>query len=115
MPKMKTLVIERARWLRGEGSGPSKLLRKEDGKMCCLGFMFLSCGFTPEQIEGHTNPYEMTRYSEVPSWLLMDSGSDSTLAVKLMTINDDLSLPETAREERIKKLFAEGGIKAVFK
>lgn len=38
---MDKLIIDRSRWLRGEGCDASYLLRPADNKMCCLGFDML--------------------------------------------------------------------------
>lgn len=42
------LVIDRSKWLQGEASVVSMLLRPQDGKMCCLGFYCLALG-APEK------------------------------------------------------------------
>jgi hypothetical protein len=44
------LVIDRATWLRGEGSTNSYLLRLHDGKKCCVGFYALACGRPEKEI-----------------------------------------------------------------
>lgn len=35
---MKTVVVKRSEWLRGEGMSGSRLYRPSDGKRCCIGF-----------------------------------------------------------------------------
>lgn len=47
---MLNVVVKRSKWLRGEGSDRSRLLRPSDGKMCCLGFVCLVAGATPDKI-----------------------------------------------------------------
>ena len=64
---MKKLVIDRQRWLRGEGVDESYLLRKHDCKMCCLGFYCLLLDLTPEEIVGKTTPAQLD--VEIPSAL----------------------------------------------
>jgi hypothetical protein len=49
---MLEVVIDRERWLRGEGSTQSFLLRPEDGRMCCIGFACLAADLKPEDIMG---------------------------------------------------------------
>lgn len=54
------LIIDRAKWLRGTAAvRGSYLLRKEDGKMCCLGFLALACGYTKEEIRGKSSPSDL--------------------------------------------------------
>ena len=51
MEKLKEkLIIDRSKWLRGEGPSRSYLLRAEDGKMCCLGFECLLRGQKEDDI-----------------------------------------------------------------
>lgn len=50
---MLTVIVDRTKWLRGEGSRASKLLREQDGKMCCMGFASLAAGYTEDQIKGN--------------------------------------------------------------
>lgn len=50
------LVIDRNTWMRGEQE--ARLLA-EDGRMCCLGFLALKCGFTEEQIKNVAAPSEL--------------------------------------------------------
>jgi hypothetical protein len=44
---MLEVVIDRERWLRGEGPGLSYLLRERDAHMCCIGFACIAAGMTP--------------------------------------------------------------------
>ena len=53
---MQKLVIDRTRWLRGEGPEESALLRPTDNKMCCLGFDALRRGLTSDEIKGVEAP-----------------------------------------------------------
>ena len=55
------VTIDRSRWLRGEGSHSSSLLRGSDGKMCCLGFVALAAGHSKEEIKGRQAPESMMR------------------------------------------------------
>ena len=45
-------VVDRSKWLRGEGFQDSFLLRPADDKQCCIGFLAGACGFTKEHILG---------------------------------------------------------------
>lgn len=50
------VVIDRRRWLRGEGPDASRLLRKTDGKMCCLGFVCEAVGVSAERLVNRGTP-----------------------------------------------------------
>lgn len=50
MPERFEFTVDRRTWLRGEGFS-SRLLRKTDGKMCCMGSYCLARGLKPEEIE----------------------------------------------------------------
>ena len=50
------LVIDRRRWLRGEGGLVSALYRDSDRKMCCLGFACLASGLRVADIRNKALP-----------------------------------------------------------
>ncbi len=114
------LVIERARWLRGTGGPNSKLLDR-DGKMCCLGFFGLACGFVEADLRGVAEPSGVTcdADGEWPSWLSsLDEYErrliDTTACGLLMGTNDDDAIDDRNREEKLAKLFAEHGVEVEF-
>ena len=113
MEEIKEFTIDRAVWLRGEGEFKSKLYRVEDGKMCCLGIYLCACGIDKSLLANRATPEETE--TQMPAWLI-DSlrPMRSSLASKLITVND-IKLDEDKREETIKELFAEAGIKVTFK
>ena len=47
---MEKLIIDRTKWFRGQEFSESYLRRKEDGKMCCLGFECLLRGLSEAEI-----------------------------------------------------------------
>lgn len=53
------VIISRKQWLRGEGGTVSRLLRKADDKMCCLGFACIQSGLAPIQIREHMSPINL--------------------------------------------------------
>lgn len=117
------LTIERAKWLRGEGSAKSQLLRAYDGKMCCLGFLAIALGYTRSEILGLTSPADLAcELHRVPAgmgWLINtgDDGEgfdDSTPSAALMGFNDDRHATEGEREAAIKAEFANQGIEVEF-
>ena len=93
------LVIDRSRWYRGLGEIGSALLRKIDGKMCCLGFASLASGADPGEImnvgapdgsvferlvpEGMRVGYTESRYVETTSLIPWER-----IVALLMVLND---------------------------
>jgi hypothetical protein len=122
----KTFYVSRARWLRGEGSQNSRLLRPSDGKMCCLGFYGRACGIPSEQLENAGAPDELVGYYETtvkyrdfwPKWVLQepeDLGYRMTAATtRAMEVNDDDELGAVEREETLAELFKSVGVELVF-
>lgn len=119
---LKTLVIERERWARGEGDG--KLLAS-DGRMCCLGFAAAQCGVGAEFMLDEPAPSDLDEVqqelvrSRLP-WLLRGASSfvdadDSVDADALMKANDSPTISDAVRETRIAAIFADHGTTVVFK
>ena len=50
--RVRAFTIDVARWLRGEDTSASYLLRPYDDKMCCLGQYAKACGFSDQEIAG---------------------------------------------------------------
>lgn len=103
------LVIDRSRWLRGEGGGESALLRQADKKMCCLGFFGLACGVPSESMldKGEPAAVEMDAKSLWPPWL---EGS----VHRLIETNDAENLTDGEREMGIAAEFAAHGVEVEF-
>lgn len=106
-------TIKRSEWLHGEGAVRSYLLRREDGKKCCLGFYSLACGLEIANIAGSSTPLSIANLPAEMKWLMKDPGR-SEVARKLMARNDRRDLNEEARERGIADLFASQGIKVTF-
>lgn len=132
MTERLKLIIDRARWLRGEGSDASYLLRGLDRRMCCLGFLCRARGFTEgdlleqrepndlvnvegledEQLDGLVaihhhqedaeDPYDETDYT------------DEAVVGQLIVVNDDEKLTEEVREIEVKTLMATIGVDVEF-
>jgi len=116
------LVIDRKRWLRGEGSEGSMLLRSIDDKMCCLGFYGIACGLTPERIRDAETPSDVPVQSFKKSidsiwgngdWLFKNYTSSADCEA-LMGANDDEHSSDQAREDRIKEVFAKHDVEVEF-
>lgn len=117
------LVIERDRWLRGEGSSDSYLLRDSDGKMCCLGFYALACGLMKIQIANVTDPAGARRPTKAFEDALVHIPlnpeemplGNSQAAKDLMSANDSIELEDNEREQRLERLFAKIGVQVEFR
>ena len=112
---MKSLKINRTRWLHDEGTGNSFLHREYDRKMCCLGFYLHSCGLKVADISEYKSPQDIN--GKIPTdarWLLHIS-TDSTICGRLMEVNDYIDNDYTlTRESKIKELFKEHDVDVVF-
>lgn len=113
--------VSRARWLRGEGMGKSRLLRESDKKMCCLGFRALATGFTKKEILSQALPrslFDGTKVSDAWKPFFIEGGGcwggESDICVKIVWTNDDPALSDDVREEYLKRDFAEAGDEIVF-
>lgn len=99
---MIDVVIDRSRWLRGEGSNQSYLLRKDDQKMCCVGFLCQALGYEPGEIEGLVEMRELDcsdqdKLQDSLYCLGIGSYGDSILG-SLYVVNDQHDLPNREQE-----------------
>jgi hypothetical protein len=128
------LVIDRAKWGRGQGNGA--LLR--DGKMCCLGFLARECGLGAKTIsgvgvpsdfsrcddDGNGVPRKVRRHQEVwnavlgkikPRLPFTDARAKATdVEDVLVMINDEAAMTDARRERLLTKEFAKIGVKVTF-
>jgi hypothetical protein len=129
---MRQLIIEESKWYRGKGGVQSRLLRVEDGKMCCLGFDALACGLKEGNILDAAFPtsvqysYPTSKYVAAPlptemQWLegstddfADEEGEYKSYEAAIGDINDDDTISDDERKERLRPLFAVGGVELVF-
>jgi hypothetical protein len=120
---MIKVTVDRGRWLRGVGSETSMLLRESDGRMCCLGFVALALGKTEDQIRGYAAPGSPVRDNRGVKvgfgTVLLDLCPKGHLSepapiAQAMEENDDTSISDEIREERLIPLLAEVGIELEF-
>lgn len=109
MGEKQKLVIDRSKWLRGEGYSVSQLHRERDGKMCCLGFFGLACGIALERLTGCGDPQDTNARGQWPEWLF-----DSNAVGNLITANDEQRFTQSEREARISAIFAKHGVAVEF-
>ncbi len=117
------LVIDRATWLRGEGSEDSYLYRQSDEKKCCIGFYCLVVGLDIQRISGYQLPeYLFTGKDNADVAKLdrllerKDTGAivDSEICGKLVSANDSERISDLERELKIAELFAQIDVEVEF-
>lgn len=116
------LVIDKSKWLRGEGYHLSKLHRPHDGRMCCLGFLGTQLGIEQADLSDYGSPAYCPAQGAFPEWLFRADPSrsggrpvtNSELACKLMSTNDDETLTDGMREDDIAWLLATVGVEVEF-
>jgi hypothetical protein len=116
------LVIDRKRWMRGEGSG--YLFDSETKKMCCLGFDLRAGGMRADAIRDYGCPSSVASKPSFPEsslWLVeqktTDNGTytvESRDGLQLMELNDKKELSESERESGIAAIFAKHGVEVEF-
>lgn len=124
MDKLLNVEIDRALWdVPGQRPGAENqgmLYRAETSRMCCLGFVGLTCGLTRELMRGMGEPTEVpgnwpeTLFrgedaEEYPGWL-----RNSRISLELMLINDDKSITNKKREKDIHETGLKAGINFTF-
>jgi hypothetical protein len=119
---VKSFVIRRSRWKRGDDNGGSCLLT-DSGQMCCLGFYTKACGFSNDEIRNVKVPSELIddRFTDESLTELADSlprVQEVLAAVQRQEtplINANDSGPRgRGREKEIRRYFALAGIRVRF-
>ena len=120
------LIIDRSKWLRGEGHEGSMLLRPSDSKMCCLGFFGIACGLKEGQIYEVEDPSSLACHSEDTVWhdgewlygptsTRLSADCDYLIDVNdNPELKDSASLTEQEREDKIATIFAKHGVEVEF-
>ena len=98
---MLNVVIDRQRWLRGEGNDSSYLLRRSDARMCCMGFACLADGATEDMITGQTTVHNLIRANEANEWRPTFKHGIANNLFSLYATNDQQDLDAGERESRI--------------
>lgn len=108
-------TIDRTRWLRGEGSDVSKLLRPSDGKMCCVGFFCLAQGLSEDTINDKPTYYAVIGSIENDPFVLTgDYIIDRQETWSMYHVNDSPLLSDEEREKLLTNNFAKLGHKVEF-
>ena len=108
----KQFTVYRSRWFRGKGDMYSRLLRKRDKKMCCVGFLAEACGFAPKDIEDRPTLAEIK--VDVPAEMknLAQDIMNNTL---IYCTNDRTDMSEEERERALRQQFRQLGIRLIIK
>src|SRR5271157_2327717 len=97
-----TMTIERQKW------GRHLLYDSGTHKMCCLGFLGVACGLTPDEMDHIGSPISVEYRQDLrgkAQWPpgLIEQGDNSALCNRLIKVNDYGE--EADREQQIKALF----------
>jgi hypothetical protein len=120
---MRVLVIDRTKWLRGEGHLGSMLFRPSDTKMCCLGFDCIAGGLDEQAITFGTLSLKlgaMGKVTDLPEsvrWQVRGGDGttvNSSLAHRIFVVNDNEALSEESRECQLTGLFAKVDVELQF-
>ncbi|SRR6266478_5030960 len=118
------LIIDRKIWLRGEGSAVSYLLRRSDGKQCCVGILCEALGASKKDLEGIKGSQKLVGFN-LPAWLKPSDVNFGTSEIddifKAYEINDasapanvEIAAFEALREAKVTALFAKHDIQVEF-
>lgn len=116
------LVIDRSKWLRGEGSYNSYLLRATDKKQCCIGFLCEALGVPKDDLVAIKGSQRLIQHN-LPAWLMTPNDdlfcSKKSDLFKAYALNDMYAgepgyIDEANRELEITTLFARHGIEVEF-
>jgi len=112
---MKTIRINRAKWLRGSVDSSNYLWCSERQAGCCLGHAIhqtAKCAW--EDLAGKSLPSSYYDKSSFLTEAVLDGGfASNELANEAMSIND-ANISEASREERLTELFRSYNIKLEF-
>lgn len=136
---IKSFTIKRSIWARGNIARNTNALLNPDHTMCCLGQYAKACGIDSNMLYDVGTPQGVTIVSKNRAWycnlyqldfLNIDWESkllnkmnlkywsaqykDSTIADKLIQINDHEKISEIERENSLKTEFAKIGVKVKF-
>lgn len=118
------VVVNRKTWLRGEGEDNSGLYRSSDGKMCCLGFAGIVCGYNIDELDDNKTPIGVNDISKWPdNFFEIDehqspnyphAKESSRFVNKAMAVNDDADFTDIEREAKLTQIFIDNGHEIVF-
>ena len=114
---MKTIRINRAKWLRGKTSQKNYLWCSKRQAGCCLGHAIhqtTKCSWKDlDKIDNPRTYYSRESFLTEPTFHV-NGFKNNEFALAAMDLNDDIRVDSTVREELLIKLFAENNIKLEF-
>lgn len=111
------ITIERKSWIRGDQGLKFTCLFRDDGHMCCLGFLGAACGIPLEEMLGRKTPAGLETdelYKLYPIGIRKIDPDGFSLIGRLIVANDSPQLSEEERESKVRELMAEGGVEVDF-
>ncbi len=120
---MKEYTIDRSKWVCGGKRFSKKLglpkMLNEEGRMCCLGQICKAEGASKGELYNSGCPW--TAYYDnyakcVPDWMFNNAMrmSHSSVADKMMRVNDNPDLNQKERENKLKELALKVDVKLKF-
>ena len=119
MIKMKRIVIDRSKWVCGNGAidvmGESSLLN-ELGRMCCLRHICHAYGVSKKSMSGRKASPRNVHHKKIPALfkIEIDNGTDDLISGAI-EINDYPHIQPDAREQQLNELFKPHNIDLHFK
>jgi hypothetical protein len=106
--KNKTIVVDRRKWLRGDGAG--WLRDGRNRRMCCLGFAMRQIGHcSAKSLTNRGMPADTER---LVGGLTQEKNGyfiDTSFSNRAQKINDSDKITEKEREQKLKKLARKHG------
>lgn len=116
-----TFTVYRDKWIRGYVDS-SRLLRSSDGKMCCMGFLAVSCGIEKDALRDMAVFEDLYRSSmdklpdaTRPREVGFGSFQDVYDVRKIYQLNDSVMLSEDRREQLLTASLKALDIEVLFK
>jgi len=118
-------TVDRSKWYRGKGESQSALLRSDDQR-CCIGFVGQQCGVPDIHMLNYSSILDIEVLNSIrlfPAWMqekepvnieelrrIYPDMPEHQSRIRLAyCVNDDLSLSDEQREEKLKQIFAAAG------
>lgn len=109
-------VLNPKTWLRGEGSSNSYLLRRGDGKMCCMGQLALRCGVPAEDLLGE-HEVEVDVIDKARSTAgraILEEFAGNEFEEVIYRTNDGTDMPDATRVKLLNKHLRDAGMRFRF-
>ncbi len=105
------VTVDRQKWYRGQGGINSCLLRKQDGKLCCIGFLAQTLGLRDTAI---TEVCCLNGVADTERAGIAFHANYATYLNIAYTLNDDRNIADDVREEQLVSIGKEMGVEFEF-